>query len=63
VDALRASGFGEVRLHWLPVMPERLRFLQPLAEGAAARRLLQVPSLGTWGSHSFLAVARAGGLP
>ena len=37
VDALRSSGFGDVHLHWLPVMPERLRFLQPLAESAAAR--------------------------
>ena len=32
--ALHASGFGAVQLHWVPVMPERLRFLQPVAESA-----------------------------
>jgi len=58
--ALGASGFGAVRLHWVPVMPERLRFLQSVAESALSRVLLRLPPLGTWASHSFLAVATAG---
>jgi SAM-dependent methyltransferase len=57
--ALRASGFDAVRTHWVPVMPERLRFLQPLMEGALGRTILRLPPLGKWASHSFLAVATA----
>lgn len=57
--ALHASGFGAVRLHWVPVMPERLRFLQSVAESALSRVLLRLPPLGMWASHSFLAVATA----
>lgn len=57
--ALVASGFAAVRLHWIPVLPERFRRLQPAMEGIAARALMRVPPFGRVVSHSFLAVATA----
>lgn len=58
-EVLKSSGFDELRVHWLPVMPEGLRMVQGFVESAAVRRLLKVAPVGTWASHSFLAVATA----
>jgi SAM-dependent methyltransferase len=58
-DALRAEGFDTIQVNWLPVLPDRLRFLQKAAEARVTRRLLDVPPFGTFASHSFVAAARA----
>jgi SAM-dependent methyltransferase len=57
--ALEASGFAGARLHWIPVLPERLRRLQPVMEGGVMRALMRVPPFGRVASHSFLFVANA----
>jgi SAM-dependent methyltransferase len=59
VAALRSSGFGAIRVHWVPVVPERMSLVQALAEGRILRGLLRVPPIGAWFSHSLLAVAVA----
>lgn len=57
--ALKVSGFTDIRSHWVPVLPERVRRLQPMMESGLARALMRVPPLGRLASHSFLAVATA----
>ena len=52
---LRAQGFTELRVFWLPIMPSRLQRLQRLIETSAVRLLFRVvPPLGALLSHSFI---------
>lgn len=54
-DMMRNDGFADVRLHWLPILPERLQGLQWLVESPFAIWLLQtVPYLGAMLSHAFV---------
>lgn len=50
---LRDSGFGSVHVHWAPIVPGKLRFLQP-AVSALTRLLSAVPPLAAGLSHSVL---------
>jgi hypothetical protein len=59
--ALGDSGFGAIRMRWLPVVPEQLGALQSVLESRPVHALLRIPPLGMLASHSFLAVARARG--
>ena len=52
---LRDAGFGDISRHWLPIMPSRLRRVQPLFESRAVRVAMNtVPGLGALTSHSFV---------
>jgi hypothetical protein len=56
--ALDRAGFVHPVLNWLPLMPSRLRVLQPAFESRLARRVLTVlPSVGCVVSHSFVITA------
>ncbi|MCC7547510.1 MAG: methyltransferase domain-containing protein [Burkholderiales bacterium] len=56
---LRRSGFDDVRVHWVPIMPGKLRGLQSAVECAPVRSLLRaLPFLGRWLSHAFVLQAR-----
>jgi len=56
---LRGNGFEDVRVHWVPIMPGKLRALQGLVESAPVRVLLRgLPFLGRWLSHAFVLQAR-----
>jgi SAM-dependent methyltransferase len=56
---MRSQGLSDVRIIWLPILPARLQFLQPLLESPAVLRLLQAfPPLGALISHSFIACGR-----
>lgn len=56
--ALRSSGFRTVELFWVPIMPSRLRALQPVAESSIMQSVLRsMPALGQMASHSLLARA------
>lgn len=56
---MREAGLDRIRVCWIPIMPRRLRWLQPALETAAARRLLQIfPGLGLLLSHSCLLSGR-----
>jgi SAM-dependent methyltransferase len=60
VAAVRASGFGEVQAHWVPIAPAALRWAQPVLESAAFDALARlVAPLGAAASHSFLVRAEA----
>ncbi|MEO5740076.1 MAG: class I SAM-dependent methyltransferase [Vicinamibacterales bacterium] len=53
--AMRETGFDNVVVHWLPIMPAGLQWLQPLFEPEAARWLLRrVPVAAEAMSHSIL---------
>ena len=57
--ALDDCGFDVVDLHWIPIMPARLGYLQPLVESRWMRRILRhTPALAAWVSHSILVEAR-----
>lgn len=66
-EILRRNGFERVRVHWVPIMPGKLKALQGLIESAAVAALLRaLPFLGRWLSHAFVlqatrGAARAGG--
>ncbi len=56
---LAESGFTDIRLHWLPLVPARLRGLQPLLESRlAVSALASLPAAGALVSHSFAYSAR-----
>jgi len=51
---LSDAGFAEVTLHWLPILPTRMRRLQPLAEARVIRTLFHgIPIVGTLLNHAF----------
>jgi hypothetical protein len=57
--SMRARGLVDVRLHWIPIAPGRLRGLQGLLESRLAGSLFRaVPPLGTLVSHAFVLRAR-----
>ncbi|MDZ7829158.1 MAG: class I SAM-dependent methyltransferase [Halofilum sp. (in: g-proteobacteria)] len=59
--SLRAAGSDGVRLHWLPMAPERFPRLRRLLAHPLTEQLLRVvPPLGLLCSHSFILVARRG---
>jgi ubiquinone/menaquinone biosynthesis C-methylase UbiE len=52
---MQETGLVGVRIHWIPIMPARLKALQPLAESAAVGALLRhFPGLGALFSHSLM---------
>jgi ubiquinone/menaquinone biosynthesis C-methylase UbiE len=59
---LRRAGFNDLSLHWLLMMPARLRVLQTLCESRPVQFLAHAfPLLGAMTSHSFVIRAvRAG---
>ena len=60
--ALGESGFDTIMLHWVPILPPRLQWLQPLAESRPVRWLLRcAPALAARVSHSILMEARRRG--
>jgi ubiquinone/menaquinone biosynthesis C-methylase UbiE len=60
--ALRESGFDTIMLHWVPILPPRLQWLQPLAESRPVRWILRcAPALAARVSHSILVEARRRG--
>ncbi|MCL4797991.1 MAG: methyltransferase domain-containing protein [Burkholderiales bacterium] len=57
--ALREGGFRSVRISWVPILPERLRFAQALLESRVVRWLLgALPWLGSAVSHAYVLTAR-----
>lgn len=49
------AGLVKLRIHWIPIMPARLKAFQPVAESALVTALLRnVPWLGALLSHSFM---------
>lgn len=53
--AMRAHGLTNVRIHWVPILPQRLHALQPLVETPPVRWLLhRIPGLGALASHAFV---------
>jgi len=58
--ALRDHGFGTVELHWAPIVPSKLRMLQPVLDNAMVAAMLgAVPPLAAGLSHSILLRAQA----
>jgi SAM-dependent methyltransferase len=61
-ELFQANGLVDVHLHWVPILPARLRHLQWLMEARATRWLIHVlPWLGTLVSHAFVLTGRRGG--
>lgn len=61
--ALSRSGFTDVQIHWVPIMPGKLSALQGFVESAPIKRLLRaLPFLGRWLSHAFVLQARRAGM-
>jgi ubiquinone/menaquinone biosynthesis C-methylase UbiE len=59
IRVLAASGFVDVTLHWLPLLPSRLRWLQPFAESRfTAAFFSAMPPAAALCSHAFLIHAR-----
>jgi ubiquinone/menaquinone biosynthesis C-methylase UbiE len=59
LEILGRAGFPLPALNWLPLMPSRLKILQPAFESRLARRLLTaLPTIGSVASHSFLILAQ-----
>lgn len=59
IRALSASGFDDITLHWLPILPSRLRWLQPLAESKATTAIFATCApIAALFSHAFLIHAR-----
>lgn len=55
VALMRASGIGNLRLHWLPLLPARLKGAQRWVERPAARWFFRfVPLAGLLLCHSFI---------
>lgn len=58
--ALRDGGFRSIDVHWAPIVPARLRFLQPVVDAAVTTIMLNaIPGLGAGLSHSILLRAQA----
>lgn len=56
---VREAGLTRTRLLWLPILPTRLRALQPLVEGPLGRAAFRlIPGLGPLLSHSMVVVGR-----
>ena len=56
---LRAYGFTDIRLHWMPIAPGRSQRLQRMIESRAGQGLLRcVLPLGLLISHSFIVHGR-----
>jgi SAM-dependent methyltransferase len=63
VGVLRAHGFSDVTVYWMPIAPARSPRLQRLLERPSMQRLLQrVPGLGRIASHAFLVHGRKAGI-
>lgn len=61
-DRLQKLGFTHVHVHWVPIMPSKLRNLQSVFESAPVKSALgAVPFLGRWLSHAFVLHARRAG--
>jgi SAM-dependent methyltransferase len=59
IRVLSAAGFDDLTLHWLPILPSRLRWLQPLAESRLTAAMFTVlPPAAALCSHAFLVHAR-----
>jgi ubiquinone/menaquinone biosynthesis C-methylase UbiE len=62
--AMKASGFEDIELYWVPIVPLRLHFIQSWLESAPASSLLSAaPGVGSWASHSMLIRARSASAP
>jgi hypothetical protein len=58
-DLMRRAGLGDIRLHWLPLLPGRLKGLQHWVESPAARWIFRfVPFAGLLLCHSFIVTGR-----
>jgi SAM-dependent methyltransferase len=56
---LSDAGFDGITRHWLPIVPARIHWLQPIVESSLARLTLAgLPPVGTLLSHSFAFHAR-----
>lgn len=56
---LRASGFRDIRVMWVPILPQNLRGVQAFLESEVVRRLLgALPWLGSAISHAYVIAAR-----
>ena len=56
---VRDTGFDQVRLLWLPILPGRLQALQPLIESRPVAGMLRwVPGLGALLSHSMVVTGK-----
>ncbi len=52
---LRNAGFGDLKRHWLPIMPSRLQRLQAVCESAITQSVLNaLTPIGALVSHSFV---------
>jgi SAM-dependent methyltransferase len=61
---MKDAGLADVRIHWIPILPARLKAFQPLAERALVGALLRhVPGLGALLSHSCMLVGTKPGKP
>jgi len=61
---LRNSGFEDVRVHWVPIMPSRLASLQAAIESVPLKAILRLaPIAGRWLSHAFVLQGRRIGSP
>lgn len=56
------AGLVNVQIHWIPIMPARLRALQPLVESRLLDILLRyVPGIGLLVSHSCMLIGKKRG--
>jgi ubiquinone/menaquinone biosynthesis C-methylase UbiE len=52
---LRSAGFSDLSRHWLPIMPARLRRIQPVLQSKPmAAAMKAIPPFGAIVSHSFV---------
>jgi len=59
-SALQDCGFESIQVHWAPIVPHRLRLLQPVVDTSIVGALLRaVPPAAVGLSHSMLLHARA----
>lgn len=58
IKILKECGMQPIRLYWLPILPQRLRYLQRVMESRFMIRVLHViPFIGALISHSFVIYA------
>jgi SAM-dependent methyltransferase len=58
---LENAGFEQLAMHWLPIAPSKLHWMQPLLETTLARSILRgITPMGSLLSHSFVVHARRG---
>ena len=58
-ELMRQSGMQDVRIHWIPIVPGRLGFLQGIAETRVLGSIVRmVPGLGDLLSHSCMLTGR-----